>query len=109
MNNTMKSAKTVTATGKLARGLISDGLEVISELVNDPDFGSDNNGLEESLSKLVRQYGMTAVLEIIHDSACTAAETHELADVSDETDFSVVTARLNVFRRKIDGAIKVLR
>ncbi len=105
MNN---ATKNVSGTGKLARGLITDGLEVNAEIAaEEPTYA--NKGLDMALLKLVRQHGPVAVLEALHDAAIGAAEVHEECDDENEADFGVVAVRLQVFGKKIDAAIKTLR
>ena len=102
MNN---ATKTVTETGKLARGLICDGLEVNAEIAaEEPSYG--RKGLDEGVHRLVKKYGAKAVLEAFHDAACGAAETHEDLD---EEGMDVAPLRLRVFCRRLDAAIKALR
>lgn len=105
MNN---ATKNITEIGKLARGLISDGLEVSAELAaEEPRYAP--KGLDEALLSLVRAHGPVAVLEALHDAALGAAEVHEDCDDRDEADYGVVSCRLQVFGRKIEGAIRALR
>jgi hypothetical protein len=101
MNN---ATRMVTVTGKLARGLIVDGLEVNAEVIADGP-----NGLDERLLVLIRQYGAVGILEALHDAALGAAEIHEECDDPEDQDFGVVAVRLQVFSRKLDAAIKTLR
>jgi hypothetical protein len=105
MNN---ATKTVTATGNLARGMISDGLEVNAEIADEePSYAP--KGLDAALLKVVRKYGAVAVLEALHDAALGAAEVHEDCDDRDEPDYGVVSCRLQVFCRKLEAATRTLR
>lgn len=108
MNN---ATKTVTKTGKLARGLICDGLEVNAEIdEQEPEYSPDElKGLDRKLHELVSQYGATAVLASLHDAALGAAEVHEDCDDRSEDDYGVVSVRLQVFSRKLRSAMDALR
>jgi hypothetical protein len=105
MNN---ATKNVSSTGNLARGLITDGLEVNVEIASEePSYGP--KGLDEALLKLCRKHGAVALLEALHDAALGAAVVHEECDDENEADFGVVAVRLQVFSRKIEAAIRTLR
>jgi hypothetical protein len=105
MNN---ATKNVSGTGNLARGLISDGLEVNAEIAaEEPSYAL--KGLDEALLKIVRKFGAVAVLEAIHDAAVGAAEVHEDCEYDGQDEYGVVAVRLQVFGKKIDAAIKTLR
>lgn len=106
MNN---ATKNISETGKLARGLICDGLMVNAEIAaEEPSYGP--KGLDEALHRLVHKFGAVAVLEALHDAAIGAAEVHEdCDDPMDNPKYGVVAVRLKVFCRKVDAAAKALR
>lgn len=106
MNN---ATKNVSAVGDLARSLIADGLEVNAEIAaEEPSYAT--NPPDEELLRIVRLHGIVAVLEAIHDAALGAAEAHEESDESgDVPTYTIASGRLQVFSRKIDGALRALR
>lgn len=108
---TKPAKEVVTETGKLARGLICDGLEVQAEMdEQEPEYSpADLKGLDRKLHKLVSRYGAQAVLASLHDAAIGAAEVHEDCDDRDEDDYGVVSFRLQVFGRKLRSAMDALK
>lgn len=102
---------TTTKTGKLARDMICDGLEVHAEMdEQEPEYSpADVKGLDRKLHKLVLRYGVKAVLASLHDAAVGAADVHEDCVDHDEAEYDVVAVRLQVFGRKLRSAMDTLR
>lgn len=102
----------VTETGKLARGMIHDGLEVHAEMYEqEPELkDAPFKGIDRKLHRLVQQYGVQAILESLHDAAIGAAEVHEdCDDPMDNPEYGVVAVRLKVFGRKLRSAMDALK
>lgn len=106
MNN---ATKNISETGQLARGLICNGLEVNAEIAaEEPNYSVKD--LDAAVLKIVKKFGVVAVLDAIHDAACGAAEVHEdCDDPMDNPEYGVVAVRLKMFCRKVDAATKTLR
>ncbi len=97
----MNSKTVASQTAINAIDLIQCGLEVNAECYAEENIPS----CDEAVLELVREHGLKAILESLHDAAYGAAEVHEEADdVEDMSSF-----RCRMFGVKIDAAIKALR